>query len=65
MKKDLEKKKRKNAQEAREKTKRTQYHRHQQWKVLIKKNLANNVECCNEFQENSRKMVIGSGVENY
>lgn len=64
MKKDLEQK-RKNAQEAREKTKRTQYHRNQQWKVLIKEDLANNVECCNEFQENPRKMVIGSGVENY
>lgn len=35
-------------------------------KVLIKKKaIANNVECCNEFQENHRKMVIGSCVANY
>lgn len=31
-----------------------------------KKDLANKVECCNEFQENwKKKMVIASGADNY
>lgn len=29
-----------------------------------KKKSHTNVACCNEFQENHRKMVIGSGVAN-